>query len=303
MATTSSPILSVNLDLTKMAAIFGKEATIYGQIVNDIASDLAKDSYSFEDLGDFELNTRNAETGKEHAGRVYWTEMLYRAHMASVAAVFRTTRWIEVAIREYEAGSLYGCASACRSLIESAGDIGLSLSSVALTLADNKDKVKAEINGRVTGPLMISQELEDSLIHFTHARKVKNSEEAPESHKAMQSYKYVDYVDRMKVAGVQQLYARLCEIVHPAAESVSVTFVPKGDAWIVDPFNEGIVLHNLLAENRSTLSGVVMASYNAPLLILKTLHSFDLFTKLSGLRKYQFDDIPAWGRIDSVLRS
>lgn len=303
MAAASNPTISVNLDHTGMVAIFGKEAAVYGKIVSDIASDLAKDSYRFEDLDDFEINTRDAETGMEHAGRVYWTEILYRAHMASVAAVFRTTRWIEVAIREYEARSLYGCASACRSLIESAGDIGLSLGPVAYALADNKDALKVAINGKATGPLMISQELEDSLIHFTHARQVTKSEEAPESHKAMPSYKYIDYVDKMKVADVQQLYARLCEIVHPAAESVSVTFVLKGDAWIVDPFNERTVLQNLLVENRGTLSGVVMASYNAPLLILKTLHSFDLFTKLSGLRKYRFDAIPAWSKIEAMLRS
>lgn len=297
------PTRSLNLDIQRMAAIFGKESMVYGLIVNDIASDIAKESYSFEDLDEFELNAHVEGTGMDHAGRIYWTEMLYRAHMASVAAVFRTTRWIEVAIREHEAGSLYGCASACRSLIESAGDIGLSLNSVALTLASNKDKVKAHIDGRAPGSLLISRELEDSLIHFTHARKVAKTEDAPDSHKAMQSFKYIDYVDQMKIPGVKELYARLCEIVHPAAESVSVTFVPKGGAWVVDPFNESVVWQNLLDEGRDTLSGVVMASYNAPLLILKTLHSFDMFTKLSGLRKYRFDSIPEWSRVEVLLRS
>jgi len=286
-----------------MAAVFGEQSKVYGLIVNDIAADLAKDRYNFEDLGEFEHNALDAGSGRDHAGRVYWTEMLYRAHMSSVAAVFRTTRWIEVAIREHDAGSLYGCAAACRSLIESAGDIGLSLGPVAHTLAGIKDKVKAEISGRASEPMLISRELEDSLIHFTHARKVAKAEEAPDSHKAMQSFKYIDYVDQMKISGVKDLYARLCEIVHPAAESVSVTFVPDGQAWIVDPRNESAVLDNLLAERRSTLSGVVMASYNAPLLILKTLHSFDLFTKLSGLRKYRFDGIPEWNRVDALLRS
>lgn len=296
------PSVRSRLDVQAMAAVFGEQSKVYGLIVNDIVSDLAKDRYNFEDLGEFEQNALDAGTGRDHAGRVYWTEMLYRAHMSSVAAVFRTTRWIEVAIREHDAGSLYGCAAACRSLIESAGDIGLSLGPVAHTLARIKDKVKAEISGRASEPMLISKELEDSLIHFTHARKIAKAEEAPDSHKAMQSFKYIDYVDQMKISGVKDFYARLCEIVHPAAESVSVTFVPEGDAWIVDPRNESAVLEKLLAERRSTLSGVVMASYNAPLLILKTLHSFDLFTKLTGLRKYRFDDIPEWNRVDALLR-
>lgn len=294
---------SPNFDLTDIAAVFGEQSKIYELIVNDIASDLTKDRYNFEDTEIFKNEALKADTGRGYTGRVYWTEMLCRAHMASVASVFRTTRWIEVAIREHKAGSLYGCASACRSLIESAGDIGFSLGSVAHTVASIKDMVKAEIAERSSGPMLVSRELEDSLIHFTHARKILKPEEAPDSHKAMQSFRYIDYVDKMNIPGVKNLYARLCEIVHPAAESVSVTFVSEGGAWIVDPFHESTVLNHMLAENRSTLAGVVMASYNAPLLILKTLHSFDLFTKLPGLRKYQFDNIPEWNTIDDLLRA
>ncbi|TJW53756.1 MAG: hypothetical protein E5X65_14795 [Mesorhizobium sp.] len=112
-------------------------------------------------------------------GHIYWTEMLYRAHMASVASVFRTSRWIKVAVREHEAGSLYGCASACRSLIESAGDINHSLGPVARTLAYNKDAIRAEISGQVGEPMLSAKELEDTLIHFTHARKVLKTEKTP----------------------------------------------------------------------------------------------------------------------------
>ncbi|HKX80151.1 MAG TPA: hypothetical protein VJM34_16675 [Novosphingobium sp.] len=303
MSTVPTPAQAPRLDLQGMTALFGEQSKVYGSIVNDIASDLAKDRYRFEDLDEFQLNALDTEAGREYARRTYWTEMLYRAHMASVAAVFRTTRWIQVAIRENEAGSLYGCAAACRSLIESAGDIGLSLGPVAHTLASIKDQVKAEITGRSSEPGLISKELEDSLIHFTHARKVGKSEEAPDSHKAMQSYQYIDYVDQMKIPGVKELYAKFCEIVHPAAESVAVTFVENDGAWTVDSLNESIVLQNLLAKNRSALSGAVMASYNAPLLILKTLHSFNLFTKLSGLRKYRFDNIPEWNRVAALLHS
>jgi len=300
MASGSPPTPSLHLDIKKMSAVFGKTSEIYGRIINDIAPDLIKEKYTFEESSEFERKSPNEETGREYSGRVYWTEMLNRAHMASVASVFRTTRWIEVAIREHEAGSLYGCASACRSLIESAGDIGQSLSPVAHMLASIKEAVKAEITGHAPDAMIISKELEDSLIHFSHARKVAKTEIAPDSHKAMQTFKYIDYVDRMKIPGVKPLYAKLCEIVHLAADSVSVTFVSEDGAWLADPRNERAVLETLLAERRSTLSGVVMASYNAPLLILKTLHSFDLFTKLSGLRKYRFDDIPEWQKIASA---
>lgn len=303
MAADTIPTRAPSFDLEGMTALFGEQSKVYGLIVNDIAADLAKDRYIFEDPSDFQHSALDPENGRVHAGRVYWTEILYRAHMASIAAVFRTTRWIEVAIREHKAGSLYGCAAACRSLIESAGDIGISLGPVAHTLASIKDQVKDEISGSPSEPMLISRELEDSLIHFTHARKVRKGEVAPNSHNAMQSSKYIHFVEQMKILGVKELYARLCEIVHPAAESVSVTFAPRSGFWIVDPFKEIAVLKGLLAENRNTLLGVVMASYNAPLLILQTLYYFNIFTTMPGLQKYRFDDIPAWHKVATLLRS
>lgn len=111
-----------------------------------------RDRYTFKDLSDFEYRARDESIGRAYMGHIYWTEMLYRAHMASVASVFRTSRWIKVAVREHEAGSLYGCASACRSLIESAGDINHSLGPVARTLAYNKDAIRAEISVRLGSP-------------------------------------------------------------------------------------------------------------------------------------------------------
>lgn len=286
-----------------MSGLFGRSTEIYGHIVNDIAHDLIKERYTFEDISQFKQKSLDGHAGWEYSGRVYWTEMLYRAHMSSVASIFRTTRWIQVAIREHDAGSLYGCASACRSLIESAGDVGHSLNPVALTLARIKDAVKAEISGKPGETMIISEDLENSLIHFTHARKVGKTETAPDSHKAMQAFQYINMVEKMKIPGVKEFYAELCEIVHPAAESVRVTFSPEGDAWIADPLQERAMLDAMIAERKQTLQGIVLASYNAPLLILRVLHAFNIFTKLSGLRKYQFDGIPQWKEIEALLRS
>lgn len=194
-----------------MSAVFGKSAEIYGRIVNDIAPDLIKNRYTFEDISEFEQKSLDGDTGREYAGRVYWTETLYRAYMASVASIFRTTRWIQVAIREHDAGSLYGCVSACRSLIESAGDIGHSLNPVAHTLARIRDAIKAEIAGKAGETMLLSDDLENALIHFTHARKLAKTEMAPDSHKAKRSFQYIDMVERMKIVGVKTFYAKLCE--------------------------------------------------------------------------------------------
>jgi hypothetical protein len=152
--------------------IFGRAADAYGPIIDEIETGLLSEEYAFEDLDVFEARSLERD-GRGYSGRVYWTEMLYRARMASVASILRTTRWAGVATREYEAGSLFGWAAACRGLIECAGDTGQSLGIVPLTLAQAHRVINKEISGNGSGPIVTSPSLEDSLIHFTHARNAR----------------------------------------------------------------------------------------------------------------------------------
>ena len=77
--------------------------------------------------------------------------------------------------------------------------------------------------------MMISKELEDTLIHFTHARKLSKGEDAPSTHRARQPWEYIKRIEEMNNNGVKELYSELCELVHPAADSVLMWFVKEGD--------------------------------------------------------------------------
>src|SRR5271157_4499763 len=126
---------------------FGPAAAAYGPQINDIWESLSKDKYFFEDNDVYFERSFGQEKDREYAGRVYWTEILNRAHIASVAAIFRSTEWVDVAVRERRAGSLYGWAAGCRGLIESAGDTMESLRQVP-PLAELNRNIKCEIDGK-----------------------------------------------------------------------------------------------------------------------------------------------------------
>jgi hypothetical protein len=290
-------------DMEAVGILFGDGGRSYGRSINLIAEELANEQYQFEDNAVFIVKSLDPESGRAYAGRIYWREILFRAHMASVASIFRTTRWIDSAVNEYSSGNLFGWASACRALIESSGDIGHSLFKVAPTIAKHHRDIAVEISGKGAGPSSSSQALEDTLIHFSHARKIGNSEiDPPKSHRALQTREYVKFIEEMKVEGAVDLYAELCEIVHPAASSVAVMFVVENGKWSVNFNAEKARLNQLVASSAPVLSNVLMAAYNPPLLILRVLHNFNLFKKIAGLRKVQFDNIPVWKEIQRDLK-
>ena len=160
-------------DLEKAEILFGFSAKAYGPLIKDIAPYLFKERYAFEDAEVFRLKASDPKNGAQYAGRVYWLEILNRAHLNSVTSIMRTCRWADVAVREHEAGNLFGWAASCRGLMEAAGDTGHGLGPVPLTLAKRHREIKAALNGASLNSVTTCEQLEDTLIHFSHARKLR----------------------------------------------------------------------------------------------------------------------------------
>lgn len=175
-----------------------------------------------------------------------------------------------------------------------------------LTLAQLNRKIKAEIDGKGAGPMMISSELEDTLIHFTHGRKLSKGEDVPRTHRAKQPWEHIRRIEEMNIDGVKELYSELCELAHPAADSVSTWFFLEGDRFGAksnsQPSQPSQLDVNASHASR-ILSEVLMAAYNSPIITLRVLHKFGLFSQIEALRKYQLDEIPAWRKINALLKN
>jgi len=283
--------------------VFGQGALAYGPLINKIYPYFDKDSYYFEDIDVYLEKIKNPVDGRNYLGKIYWKEILYRAHMASIVAILRNTRWVSAVTTEFENRNLFGWAAACRSLIEAAGDTMDGFGAVGITLAEKHRIIQTEISGAGSGAVHASSELENLLIHFTHARKIPRKSDAPESHRAKEPYKYVKHLENMKIIGVAEFYQELCEIVHPASKSISTMLsVSDEGVYSVDVDAESRALSDKVKTNQTLMSDLLMAAYNGPLITLSTLHKFNLFTKIDPLRG-TLDNIPQWQEVNAALRT
>jgi hypothetical protein len=61
--------------------------------------------------------------------------------------------------------------------------------------------------------------------------------------------------------------------------------VARGSGFGIDPRNESKILKDKAADFRGVMSDTLMATFNAPLLLLRVLHKFDVLPKLEQLRR------------------
>jgi hypothetical protein len=232
-------------------------------------------------------------------------ELLVSAHLAATTSIIRAIRWFEATWREYEAGNLLGWAACLRSLMESTGDALHSLRSVAGTIADQKLLFQSALNDSLDG-LFCSKELEDVLIHFSHARKLSKSEkaDAPETHSARQTVEYIDMLEKAGPSGATNLYSELCQLGHPAKASLSY-FSCKGDD---DGFKVGmrgdiVAIRDIILRYEPTLHQLPSLAFNPGLLILRVLVPFKMFPIHPELKRFEFQGSAAWRKIEPLLKS
>lgn len=165
--------------------------------------------------------------------RVYWIEILERAHMTAATSLLRSGRWLSGIHDSYYAGNYHLFCAAYRGLIESASDSYFTLSAVPRTLSDLAQWINRALNKTAGENFFISQELENILIHYTHARKIKKGEDVPDSHRAKHVRDYLDQISHCDDGKLQECYAELCETTHPASDSVKMFFRHDSETLIL----------------------------------------------------------------------
>src|SRR5262249_41369594 len=158
---------------------------------------------------------------------VYWSEILYRAHMAAASALLRTHRWLAGAVSAIHRPNILSHAANLRGLLEACADTYHSLRVVPGALAGWHAEIRRALAGEQDK--VWTTDLEDTLIHFLYGRKVARGETAPDSHRALCSRDYLDSLREafqryaidsaaaeLAPSRVGECYGRLCELVHPA---------------------------------------------------------------------------------------
>jgi hypothetical protein len=136
------------------------------EIAKRITDSAGTPIFEFMPIDEFQ---RLASSDFAEGAKVYWREILYRAHLAAVAALARHSRWIDSCLRNYSPGSNFlGFACCLRGLLESSSDIFYSLRGVPLTIAGSIVQVRQALMGELRTAGYASEKLENLLIHFIY---------------------------------------------------------------------------------------------------------------------------------------
>lgn len=280
-------------------AIFGLNASKYGYFINSIISDIIKEEYKFNDIDHKEENTDIYAISKE-----YWIEILFRSHMAAVISIIRTNRLAQSVCREFSEKNLLSFSSSCRSMIESCADINYSLYNVPIFLAEHSYDINNIISKKsFNSRLFLSEDLENKLIHFLNASKHPKNYSI-ESHKAKLASEYIGFLNKM-IPNISNIYDELCKFSHPSAYTV-YNFLSSSDKEsgkiTINGDKEDYYIIKWIKDNRDNMEKVLSLCYNAPVLIIKVLHRFNIFNKVRKLNKLDLTPIKAFRDIDIILR-
>jgi hypothetical protein len=287
--------------------LFGTLGAVASHLCQDLSKGFTGKQFEFMDIGEFQVI---AHEGRMAAvNQIYWKELLYRVYWAAALNVMRHQRWQAACISAYaEPANLLAFAASLRGLMEGAQDAWYSLRGLPEWLARDRSYIDSALAGTMHDKRFIAPEMEDRLIHFLYGRKLGKTEKemTPTSHLAL------DPKDYRKAIGLPdderemwtQLYDTLCGMCHPTAFSlISFWKDDDGRVEIVQPADGSYILA-LCQEYRAVIGTALSLSVTEPAMCLKALNWFSLpVTKCSDIEKWNFEDIPAWGKAQAAAKS
>lgn len=280
-----------------MEKVFGKQNVPFFEIMFNVRNGIQQRKYQFMDYDVYmELLHKNHKL----ANKQYTVEIFERIHLASAISILRNLKWYEAINQAYVSKNFLAFASSFRGLIESTGDTVYSLQNMSITLAENYTLFCEVLEGR-REELVISKELEDLLIHFTHARKLKKGEATEESHKAESAAKYVRQLE-VFMKGYLDFYSDLCKIIHPARDSVFAFINEENYSIRIQKEKDKENIEELIKSKKELIELLPQLSFNGALLNLKTLNLFPYInTKTLVLNSVDLNNLAGWGKIETLI--
>lgn len=262
------------MDAITLEKVFGSDGAQFINLTRTLVEAIERQPPTYTYMAPDEFNSL-IEMDWKAGTKIYWEELLGRAHLAAVASIIRAYRWSCGMAVCYSSDLFLPFCASFRALIESAADGYDALSNVASTLADYRGIVNQSLQGKAEQPVL-AVELEDQLIHFSHARKLSKVDASPVSHKAKQTADYVRSLEKADLPRLYECYSDLCQYTHPAAQSVLQFLVPLSpETFLLASGQDRVRIEAFSKEYNSLLVPLLMVAFNPGALLLKVLLYFD----------------------------
>ena len=289
--------------MSGIETVLNQQSARFVEMVDALALDRLSTRYTFMDADELrELPSRDPGEGT----RIYWHEILERAHMTAVTTILRNRCWLDAVVSATTDSNLLAFAAAFRGLMESTSDATTALIRAPVTLARNHSTISESLSGK-SRVVAVSTDLESAFIHFSHARYIKKSEEAgtPASHRAHKVQDYANvFGDRFAVEW-NECYRFLSDLTHPAASSVWMWLAPvdeEGLEFTLSTNQHASIIADFLQKYQSTFLDLLCAAFNTPVLVLHMLNYFSIKElHTTELLNWNFDSLPAWRKCKDAL--
>jgi hypothetical protein len=275
--------------------VFGRAGEVYPALIDSMLTEALGTPYVFTSTEEF----RNLPP--DAMSKAYWEEMLCRVHWAATSNLARHKRWFEAAYDLSLGRSNYpGFCAALRGLVEAAADASHSLGAVPETLASHSSLIIESLSGHATFSA-VSEDLESMLIHFQFARRLRAGEDAPATHRAKRAADYIAAI-QTELEPVQPLYAELCEVVHPAAQSLNWLTRTEGRQWSVSAGNDSESIRDLCRRHMPSIEWVQQQSVNVSIFMLQVLEAFPLYQlQTRAASGINMQSVALWHKIKSAF--
>lgn len=278
--------------MTILKSTIGDDAYKIIETGRYLLSETSTVKYKF--LTENELNNSYQQSTKL-GNKNYWLEIFYRCHMSSYSGLKRLLDW--VSIIEQSSENFISYCSGLRGLMECAGDTYDGLSAIAITLGENKQVIKMAING-LQNEIVINQDLEDKLIHFTHASKEYAQTTKIKNHIPKKPYEYVRALENGSTMKFYEYYSFLCELTHPAGTSLGYNFDENDkNELFFNPSKDKTLVANSFLRDKDMIIEILMKGFNPITLLIKTINLFKIETMYSRYADKVVLNVPGWERI------
>lgn len=195
----------------------------------------------------------------------YVLSILERCHLASLTSLARLHGWLTAALGMAAAKNALGFAACLRGYVEAGADAHDAINVVPSSLI----KAGAYLYAAMNRPDLVSSiavgfdELEKKLIHFEFAARRPKIGPVLPNHVAAETTTYIrKYEKDQDIAGLEALYAHLCDLTHPARGSVSAFLAKDSSSTSFTRDGGSDVINTTLTDYSDTLQELVSRSMN-----------------------------------------
>lgn len=208
---------------------------------------------------------------------IYTYGILERSHLASITSLARIIKWLESTQQHMSDSNLLGFSASLRGFLEASADSFDLMMYLPETIRKNLKLIFIQLSqpSLLDGYLISFEKIENLLIHYSHARKVGKKEPIPSSHINKTNADYINQIEKFGADKSYELYAKLCELTHPASPSV-MCFIDETEKTMTLNFSKDQTLINEISNKYDgTLIKLMEYSINSSLITLSYLNKIN----------------------------